>query len=329
MKKYIYLFLAFIFTIQIQAQSTGSFDNSVVFDETDFSATRTLYYYVPTDYDANNTYKLIVGFRGGPHSSAGQFRDQLQPLSDLLDAIIVCPENSADFNNGTEENAKPLFNHTVEKVDEEYNIDLDFVYITGLSYGGRHTIIASMDDDSGPISDNIRGIIPFAPGINAENVADYNNSMRFPICTCIGSNDANFYDVAQTFHNNVIANGGDALFNEISGIGHTTDFATFTDEMMECFDFIESQYTTPVEEIENEISLSIFPNPSDGIINIQLDNSSNHDYSILVHNMLGQSIKEYLFIENNTEITGLESGVYFIAIKENDQQIAIEKVVIK
>ncbi len=140
-----------------QAQETGSFVQSVDFNETDYDFTRNLYYYVPADYSSDNSYKLLVGFRGGPHSNAGQFRTQLQFLSDSIGAIIVCPENEDHFWNN-EGQTKQLFKYSVAHVSTEYNIDPDFIYLTGLSYGGRHAVIVAMDTDDGAIPP-LRGVI--------------------------------------------------------------------------------------------------------------------------------------------------------------------------
>ena len=89
MKKNTLFTLLWLIPFFAQAQMTGSFQQNVDFNEADYNFTRTLYFYVPTDYDASQSYKLVVGFRGGPHSNAGQFRDQLTFLADSIGAIIL------------------------------------------------------------------------------------------------------------------------------------------------------------------------------------------------------------------------------------------------
>lgn len=311
------------------SQETGAFQNTITINEPGYNVTRTVYYYVPTDYNAADSYRLIVGFRGGPHSNAGQFRDQLTPLSDSLNAIIICTENIGDFNNN-EGNVKFLFSHSVAAAVEEYSIDTNFIYITGLSFGGRHTIIVGMDSDSGPISDNIRGIIPFAPGTNSQNVADYENSTRFPICTCIGANDNAFMPVATAFTDNVIENGGTAMLNVIPGVGHTTNFPEFPAEMMECFNFIESAYeTTDINEIEKR-EVKLYPNPTSGKFTIELTNQG--EYRIEILNLVG----EIVFVNNysNTRIIrvnpiGLKPGLYIVNVFNNNQPLRSSKLYIK
>ncbi len=325
--------LSFLFSNSIFAQETGSFQVSHQFDEADFNTTRNLYFFVPDDYDAAEAYKIIVGFRGGPHSNAGQFRDQLQPLSDSLNAIILCPENNVEFNNGTEDDVKQLYSYSLEYARSIYNIDNDFIYITGLSYGGRHTIISALDTDAGPIELPIRGIIPFAPGVNSENVADYANSMLFPVCTCIGSLDNSFMNIATTLHSNLVSNGGDAFLNEIPGVGHSTAFVTFPDEMMECFRFIEDQYedvNTANTDIENNLNWAVFPNPATHFIDIQITSDRLEHYTLEVVNQLGQQIEVVHNLENvnKLDISMQSNGIYFIFLKK-DASIVGRKMLVK
>lgn len=311
------------------SQETGAFQNSITINEPGYNVTRTVYYYVPTDYNISNSYKLIVGFRGGPHTNAGQFRDQLTPLSDSLDAIIICPENIGDFNNN-EGNVKFLFSHSVAAAVEEYSIDTNFIYATGLSFGGRHTIIVGMDSDSGPISDNIRGIIPFAPGTNSQNVADYENSTRFPICTCIGANDNGFMNVATAFTDNVIENGGTAMLNVIPGIGHTTNFPEFPAEMMECFHFIEDAYTTTgINKIEKQ-TLKMYPNPASDSFTIALTNQGN--YKIEIIDLVGKVVLNNNYLNTKSikvHLNGLKTGLYIVNVFDNNKPVQSAKLYIK
>jgi hypothetical protein len=315
--------------LQLNAQETGAFQNTLEVTEPGYTVSRNLYYYVPTDYNSDNSYKLIVGFRGGPHSNAGQFRDQLSPLADSLDAIIICPENSADFNNN-EGNVKHLFNYAVDTAVSLYNIDTNFVYITGLSYGGRHTIIVSMDTDAGDIPMNIRGIIPFAPGMNSQNVADYENSTLFPICTCIGSLDNTFMSVATSFHNSVVDNDGIALLNEIEGVGHTTAFPTFVEEMMTCFSFIETAYiASSIKELSDK-EVKVFPNPATHEITLELSEVGN--YFITVIGVDGKTVFSdyYSSIKSlNINVEEYTAGTYLLKIENDLKEIAIKRFLVQ
>jgi len=328
----IHFFLTALFVslaASVFAQETGSFQNSISIDEPGYNVTRSVYYFVPNDYNPNNSYKLIVGFRGGPHVNAGQFRDQLTPLSDSLDAIIICPENIGDFNNN-EGNVKFLFNHAVSAALDVYSIDTNFIYITGLSFGGRHTIIVGMDSDSGPISDNIRGIIPFAPGTNSELVADYENSTRYPICTCIGSNDNTFMPIATSFTNNVISNGGTAMLNIIDGVGHTTNFPSFPSEMMECFRFIEDAYlVTDINKIEKKTG-KLYPNPARDKFTLEFESSGN--YKIDIIDRIGKTVFTKGYSDTRKIIIhseGFNRGIYIVSILKDSLPFQRLKLLIR
>lgn len=306
----------------LNSQSTGSFQESITFNEPDYSFTRSLYYYVPSDYNPNNQYKLVVGFRGGPHTHAGQFRDQLAFLSDSIGAIIMCPENSSHFNN-QEGLTKQLFQYSVDTTMSIYNIDPDFIYLTGLSYGGRHAVRVSMDSDDGPIP-NLRGVIPFAAGVESHLQPNYENIADFPpACICIGLSDAfSFRSVANQLHNDIITNGGTSLLNEITGVGHTVAFPTYPSEMMKCMNFIEEQYEiTATSEHENStINLVVSPNPSNSYIEFDYDNSFNPTQVFIV-DMTGKMELNIPIDSKTVNITQLSSGNKILILKNKTKSI--------
>lgn len=313
--------LLFLFSFSIQSQTTGSFQISVTFPQQDYNENRTLYFYVPENYDADNSYKLLVGFRGGPHSNAGQFRDQLKPLSDSLDAIILCPENEAHFWN-EEGKTKLLFQYSVDTAMSLYNIDPDLIYLTGLSYGGRHAVIVATDTDDGPIP-NLRGVIPFAAGTDSQLQPNYDNVSEFsPACICIGlSDNSNFINVSNTLHNDIQSNGGTSFLNEISGVGHTVSFPTYPNEMMECFNFIEEQYIIDGtrEYFNEEKELLIYPNPATSEVNLDFINNDENVYEITLINSAGKLIKKINPEFRKINIGDIKTkGIYYLIIKSNN-----------
>ena len=313
------LILFFSVTLFLAAQTTGSFLLNVDFPQADYQVNRNLYFYVPADYDENQSYKLVVGFRGGPHSNAGQFRDQLTFLSDSLDAIILCPENSHHFNN-QEGLVKRLFNYSVDTAMAIYNIDPDFIYLTGLSYGGRHAVIVSMDTDAGPIP-AIRGVIPFAAGSNSQLEPNYGAVSEFaPACICIGLNDnANFQNVSLSLHQDIERNNGIALHNEIAGVGHTVVFPTYPQEMMKCVDFIENQYSSVNVSFDlDEIGMSITPNPVEHLLFIHKTKPIVLD-KMYITNLNGQIIKNISNTASDVNVSELPVGNYFFTVRVGNQ----------
>ena len=296
------------------AQQTGDFQLSIVFPQVDYNFTRSLYYHVPTNYDPTQSYKLVVGYRGGPHVNAGEFRDQLSFLSDSIGAIILCPENEGHFWN-QEGLTKQLFNYSLDTTLALYNIDTNFIYLTGLSYGGRHSVIVSMDTDSAPIP-NLRGVIPFAAGSDSHLEPDYVDIAAFPpACICIGLNDSQtFIDVSNTIHDDIQANSGISMLNEIPGVGHTVAFSTYPDEMMECFNFIEASYgTSSIEEIELKKDLILSPNPANGNITVHFQNEKSIE-RVEIYSISGELALsfDYEIEDHLIDVSTLKSGVYFL-----------------
>ena len=79
--------------------------------------------------------------------------------------------------------------------------------------------------------------------------------------------------------------------------------------------FVTNPLTTVVENIINKNEVHIFPNPTTGIIKIDL--VSNQNTEIKIYNSVGQEI---LTLKNVTEIdlSNQSDGIYFITIISND-----------
>ena len=86
----------------------------------------------------------------------------------------------------------------------------------------------------------------------------------------------------------------------------------------------EVTFSTESVEENEIINVSVFPNPNNGEFTVRCDNMSR----ITVYNVIGSVVKD---IETNTDsfvIEGLNSGVYFVNIKNTDSNI-IKKVVVR
>ncbi|MFK7809816.1 MAG: T9SS type A sorting domain-containing protein [Saprospiraceae bacterium] len=330
MKNLLVLFAFLICSFNSNAQTTGSFDLIIDFEETDYDFTRKLYYFVPSDYDASQSYKLVVGFRGGPHANAGQFRDQLTFLADSIGAIILCPENEDHFWND-EGLTKQLFQYSLDTTMAMYNIDSDFVYLTGLSYGGRHAVIVSMDTDDGLIP-GLRGVIPFAAGSEADDQPNYDSIDDFPpACICIGLNDSqNFITVSNNLATDITDNGGAAFLNEVPNVGHTVAFANYPEEMMECFDFIESQYGVSSTIALNvaDKSIRVFPNPATSVLTFEIDKTIQAK-RVYLTDMNGKLIKEFEATKRELNVSDLPQGVLLLIIETEKEQLTKQVTIVK
>ncbi|MBQ3843877.1 MAG: C10 family peptidase [Bacteroidales bacterium] len=82
----------------------------------------------------------------------------------------------------------------------------------------------------------------------------------------------------------------------------------------------QCEHTSVAEVSENNVSL--YPNPTDGIVNIE----STGTMTISVMNMLGQKVFETTATDNaNIDLSGFESGIYMVRI-ETENGIKTEKV---
>ncbi len=75
---------------------------------------------------------------------------------------------------------------------------------------------------------------------------------------------------------------------------------------------------------ENEIAVNLYPNPSTGLVNIELSGSVNDGVNIEVYDILGNLVKaEYLSSVHRTaiDLSAQESGLYFIQIRTSNKVI--------
>ena len=81
-----------------------------------------------------------------------------------------------------------------------------------------------------------------------------------------------------------------------------------------------------IDEAVAQVAATIFPNPTNGLINISLSFINKNNIDITVYNVVGQKVA-YKNIESTAEnlisldLTNKVAGVYFIFIKTNDLEI--------
>lgn len=83
------------------------------------------------------------------------------------------------------------------------------------------------------------------------------------------------------------------------------------------------------ENFENSISL--FPNPSNGVFCVKLDNLSAANLNVQVLNALGQAVNTTNSNSNdyvNIDMSGLSNGIYFVQVISDDK-VVIKKILIQ
>lgn len=79
---------------------------------------------------------------------------------------------------------------------------------------------------------------------------------------------------------------------------------------------------------EHEMGMTLYPNPTDGKINIAFEDQQGFDYT--VYDIVGQTVMQGQSRGGaaQVDLSGLQKGVYFIALVR-DKSIRVEKVIVK
>lgn len=78
-------------------------------------------------------------------------------------------------------------------------------------------------------------------------------------------------------------------------------------------------------EFKSSANLSLYPNPSSGTIHIETENKNVT--AILIYDLSGRKMEEYVFA--NTIQTTLSSGTYILLLKNEDEVVGQEKIVVR
>jgi hypothetical protein len=81
--------------------------------------------------------------------------------------------------------------------------------------------------------------------------------------------------------------------------------------------------TVDIVEVETA-KVSVYPNPTSGVLNVQIDGSFN----ATIYNYQGQVVMRNTVNNGQIDMSGLASGVYFVEIRTNDN-VSVEKVIVK
>ena len=79
-------------------------------------------------------------------------------------------------------------------------------------------------------------------------------------------------------------------------------------------------FSVGIDETVSNLEISLFPNPSNGELNVTVDLLNSDDFNVLIVNTLGQTIKEVNQLHSNGGTIKLDlslnaNGVYFVTVK--------------
>lgn len=266
MKSITFTLLSILLTISIFAQSTL---HTMQHD----GLTRSYRLYVPASYNANTAVPLVFNLHGyTSNASQQEFYGDFRGIADTANFILVHPDGTLDGSGNRFWNAfgasggvddVGFISALIDKIDEDYNIDLNRVYSCGMSNGGfmsyrlacelsnRITAIASVTGTmaiNAPATCNpskptpimqIHGTadptVPYSGNSTMtaiESVVDFwvnkNNCNPTPIVTAVPNTNTTDMCTAEHYLYTNGSNGSTVEFFKIQGGGHTWPNAPIT-----------------------------------------------------------------------------------------------------
>lgn len=308
------LFSTVLYAQSHQAMEYGSFETTIIFN----GEASNIAYYVPEDYNPANAYKLIVGLHycTGSPSAYMSYRDLLKPLSDSLNAIIMCPDcHMGGYPyNIPDSSIIPISTDSARAL---FHIEEEYIYLTGGSCNGKTVIKYGLED----IYD-YRGIIAFNPFIPSIPNGYFNYDSKRPISICSGTQDPS-YNRALKVYDSLVAHQAHAKMIAMEGIGHDFWIPDFNVEMMNSIRFIDSitDMITAISGKNKEIDkMIISPNPASEKISIKfLGGLDGYKANGEIFSLSGSLLFKFTTDEsrNVVELSNLTKGLYIIQVNVN------------
>jgi predicted esterase len=273
--------------------------------------------YVPAAYNAATPHRLMLGLHPLNTSrwDGESWCDTLINFAKTNNLLLVCPDGGTD--GAIDDPIDTAFTSALlDSMQIWYNIDTKKVYVMGFSWGGKTTYSYGLSH-----AWRFAGFMPIGAATSGTN--DVNGIIQHaagkPFFLVHGSGDSpnnRFYPVRSA----LIANNAIEKDTLMPGIGHTIDFPNRNLILSMAYQWIDSvncaQLTSVVPELEFESKLDVFPNPTNNVLNIQLDSQGNFDVEIV--DAFGK-IMIQAKNRNRVDVSGLSNGVYFLQVKQGDK----------
>lgn len=173
---------------------------------------------------------------------------------------------------------------------------------------------------------------------NTASVTDYLNLIEAPLADFTYTLDGNTVSFTNNSSNgdSFEWNFGDGAFSVEENPSHEFTPGIYTVSLAVsnglCSSFISQTIdvnSTAVHELSNGFKLHVFPNPTQHLLNIQIDGNSNASAKAAIMSIDGKLLLSDVFVGSNDfkfEIGHLPSGIYLLQIDYLDQRI-IERIV--
>lgn len=240
--------IGIFFAVGMKAQETGYFEKYY-----DFAGeNRTVSYYVPLNYDAENEYKLMICLHGMGDSSPN-FRNAL--ISGLKwhtfmhNTIFVCPDGGSDQSRDffTPDGDEEIIRLALDSALANYNIDESKIFLEGFSLGGRSAIKYGLDH-----WETFAGLLLNTPAMqgpwDAMNMPglslmfEYENASKIPVAVSVGMSDYSYINVTGLLDDLLSEANAIYMTQYVPSMGHSVASQAY---MQICWDFINDP--TPLE----------------------------------------------------------------------------------
>jgi predicted esterase len=208
------------------AQETGSFNATVQFG----GESRLLACYVPSDYDENIHYDVIIGLHGAG-DNAQNFRDVLHTQANwqtiFPETIFIYPDGGNDQSRDfyTPEGDEQIIQLAIDYLKDNYSVNNECIMMTGFSLGARSALKFGLDNP-----DTFKGMFLNATALqsilDAKNTPNYSlmynldNAKKLPIFLSVGADDIAFAAFNRVMFDELRKNNGIVWMNVIDGMAH-------------------------------------------------------------------------------------------------------------
>ncbi len=174
---------------------------------------RYYYVYAPSSYDGETALPLVMNFHGrGSNASQQRLYTGMNDVAEENNFIVIYPEGTKVFVPG--ENGEPdewvthwnnhfgtgvddlgFANAMIDKMHEDYNINLRQVYSTGMSNGGYMSYMLACE-----LSERIAAIASVTGAMTYVQIENCNPNRAMPVMQIHGTNDDVVFFAGSTFH---------------------------------------------------------------------------------------------------------------------------------
>ena len=237
-------------------------------------------------------------------------------------AILACHQGMLDVDDTLSEFVQTAFDGVGGIEGSGTNLDFSDEIISVFNISGSVYDVNFIDDNSSPIYSahgDMDGTVPYMFGLTGS------------IMTSNGS-----FNINERYQ----SLGLESQLFTFEGGGHTDIFsdAIFADDLLTMYnDFFvwnKDQVCSIIASSDElkRTNASIFPNPTDGLLNFQLGQDLTSAYQIEVFNQLGQLFYTSQTIQdskNQIDLSHLEDGLYVVKINfEENYQALTKRIVI-